>query len=244
MQLRDFVRDCLGWPRRGSVSQQMQATPAKVETIDAAVERRKRNAAALFAEAVSPIGTIVETFLASRNGLRLPEDVASSVVRYHPACPWRDSDIGPTIRVPAMVAAMRNIRTNELTGVHRTRLTPDGQKVGRKMLGIAAGAAIKLDADEEVTQGLVIGEGIETCLAARQLGYRPVWALGSVGGIERFPVLSGLDCLSILAEDDATGANAKAITALADRWHEAGREVLAIASRVGGDINDALERAV
>ena len=48
------------------------------------------------------------------------------------------------------------------------------------MYGEANGAAIKLDADEMVTMGLTIGEGIETVLSARQLGFRPAWALGSV----------------------------------------------------------------
>ena len=48
--------------------------------------------------------------------------------------------------------------------------------------------------------GIAIGEGFETCMAARQIGFRPVWALGSVGAIEDFPVLSGIECLTILGE--------------------------------------------
>ena len=64
---------------------------------------------------------------------------------------------------------------------------PLGEKLDRRMLGVAAGAAIKLDADDAVTHGLAIGEGIETCLTARQLGLRPVWALGSAGAIAPSP---------------------------------------------------------
>ena len=30
------------------------------------------------------------------------------------------------------------------------------------------------------------------CLAARSLGYRPVWAMGSASAIEAFPVLAGI----------------------------------------------------
>ena len=44
------------------------------------------------------------------------------------------------------------------------------------MLGVVAGAAVKLDAAGEA---LAIGEGVETAMAARQLGLRPVWAVGS-----------------------------------------------------------------
>jgi len=92
-----------------------------------------------------------------------------------------------------------------MPNVHRTALTEHGRKVGRKMLGRVSGAAIKIDDDAEVTMGLAVGEGIETALAARQLGLRPVWALGSVGAIRSFPVLPGIGSLTILTESDLTG---------------------------------------
>src|SRR4051794_18444545 len=53
-----------------------------------------------------------------------------------------------------------------------------------------------------VTIGLTVGEGVETCLSARQLGLRPAWALGSVRAIRTFPVLSGIEALTILEETD------------------------------------------
>lgn len=141
---------------------------------------------------------------------------------------------------PAMIAAMRTIRGDDLVAVHRTRLSPEGQKVDRRMLGPAAGAAVKLDPDEAVSMGLIIGEGIETCLAARQLGFQPVWATGSSGGIRAFPVLSGVEALTVLAEVDANGANERAINECGARWHAAGRDVIVAAPQSGKDINDAL----
>jgi hypothetical protein len=137
-----------------------------------------------------------------------------------------------------MMAAMRAISGDEIVGVHRTRLTPDGRKIDRRMLGSSAGAAIKLDADAHVTMGLMIGEGIETCLAGRQLGLRPTWALGSAGAIKAFPVLAGIEALTILAEND--DANDKAVAACRERWLAAGCEVIIGKPRAGKDVNDAI----
>jgi hypothetical protein len=52
------------------------------------------------------------------------------------------------------------------------------------MLGLVHRAAVMLD---PIGDTLSIGEGVETCMAARQLGYRPAWAPGSVGAIAKFP---------------------------------------------------------
>jgi len=103
------------------------------------------------------------------------------------------------------------------------------------MLGIVHRAAVKLS---PVTDTLAIGEGIETCIAAQQLGHRPAWALGSVGGISFFPILDGIKRLLILAE--AGEPSERAIKISGTRWHNAGRRVRIIRSRVGSDLNDGL----
>src|SRR5262249_11158334 len=77
-------------------------------------------------------------------------------------------------------------------------------------------------------------------LAARQLGWRPAWALGSAGAVASFPVLSGIECLTVLAELDDSGANARAIDEVGRRWTRAGREVLIVSPRFGGVANAAL----
>jgi hypothetical protein len=138
-----------------------------------------------------------------------------------------------------MITAFRSIADDTLQAIQRTALTEDGQKIGRLSLGPMAGAAIKIDADENVELGLTIGEGFETCLAARQIGFRPVWALGSAGAIGAFPVLAGVDALTILAETD--NASAKAIQACGSHWAAADREVIVARPRMGGDINEALQ---
>jgi len=150
--------------------------------------------------------------------------VAGDVLRFHP-------------RISAMVALFRNIVTDEPRAVSRTYLDNEGRKTERKFLGPVGGSAIKLDGDDAVLEGLHIGEGVETCLAARELGLRPAWALGSAGAIAAFPVLPAIEALSLLAEHDE--ANARAIEACGARWHEAGREVLIIKPIGGNDLNDA-----
>jgi hypothetical protein len=204
---------------------------------DAALARTKA-ANAIWSEAFAPQGTIVEGYLRSRR-LDLPEEIGGAVIRFHAACPWRDGD--QIIRVPAMICAMRAIQGDELTAIHRTRLTLSGHKIERRMLGRSAGAAIKLDADDTVTYGLAIGEGVETCLAARQLQIRPVWALGSAGAIERFPVLNDIDALTLLAENDETSQ--RATERCAERWHSARHEVIIVDPTAGKDLNDAIRGA-
>ena len=105
----------------------------------------------IWAESVSPIATPVESYLWSR-GLDLPEDIADSVVRHHPRCWWQDELTRKPFQTYAMVAALRDIRTDEVVGIQRTRLElveRDGALVGakrdRRMSGIANGAAVKLE---------------------------------------------------------------------------------------------------
>jgi hypothetical protein len=98
-------------------------------------------------------------------------------------------------------------------------------------------AAVKLD--QIIGDELVIGEGIETCMAARQLGLSgAVWALGSVGAITFFPVLPGVRLITVLAE--AGEASEKAIRTCRMRWSRAGRRTRTARSTIGSDFNDAL----
>jgi Toprim domain-containing protein len=200
--------------------------------------RRIESALAIWDEATDPRNTLVDTYLRSR-ALVLTDALADHVIRYHERCPWRDDATGKTIHVRAMVVVMRSIATDEITAIQRTQLSPEGRKVERRMLGVAAGAAVKLDADERVTERLIIGEGVETAMTARQIGLKPLWALGSAGAIATFPVLDGIARLMILAETDET--NASATEACATSWHDAGRKVFINRPTRGNDLNDALQ---
>jgi putative DNA primase/helicase len=131
---------------------------------------RTEAACRIWRQAHDPRGTLAETYLKSR-GLQLDDDLAGRVLRFHPTCPW-----GKDQRVPALLAAFRprNDPGEDAppSAIIRIGLTAEGGKLGKggdgkRMLGPVGGCAIKLDADEDVTLGLGITEGLETGLAVR-----------------------------------------------------------------------------
>jgi Toprim domain len=203
---------------------------------------RIKRAQALWNEAADPRSTGAVQYLMVR-ALDLANDLAGAVLRFHPRCPWRNEDAGKTERIPALLAAFRSIDGDDITAVHRIRLDQPQRwpKADRRMLGLVHRAAVKLD---PIGNTLMVGEGIETCMAARQLmsagelERAPVWALGSVGAISFFPVLEGVKRLIVLGE---TGkASAEAIRICGRRWQHAGRRVQVLYSEIGSDVNDAL----
>ena len=200
---------------------------------------RIKRACAVWDAGVDPRGTLAEAYLWSR-ALILDDAIAGAVLRYHPACPWRDEDTGATIYLPALITAFTSIDDGELTAIHRVRLDQPQRwpKTERRMLGVVHRAAVKLD---PVGDTLAIGEGVETCLAARQLGFKPAWALGSVGSISFFPLVEGVKRLRILGESG--DASAGAIQFCGQRWHAAGRKVQVVMPDTGSDVNDELMAA-
>ena len=233
---RDYVAGRLGfgrddWKRDRPSLERARPAPAPVDN-----SGKVREALEYWNASVDPRPTVVRTYLSSR-GLDLPDDVAGSVIRFN-------------ARIGAMVSLFRNILTGEPQAVLRTYLNRDGRKrtifdqdgkeLGERLFkGPTGGAAIMLDPIDAVTAGLHIGEGAETALAARQLGLKPVWALGSKGAIATFPVLLAVESLTILAEPDAE----REIEACASRWHAAGRQVLINRPIGGKDLNDAIRGA-
>jgi Toprim domain len=237
---RDYVREKLGmqkWQPGDGIERVFLDPPSRRHNDDD--HERIARATKIWNEARDPKHTVVEDYLRSRS-LELPDELAGAVLRYHPRCPWRDAHT--TIRIPALIAAFRSIDNDTITGIHRIRLDEPSRwpKADRRMLGIVRGAAVKLDPIN--SKKLCIGEGIETCMAARQMGLTPAWALGSAGGISFFPVIPGIRTLTILGEPDI--ANAEAQRLCTRRWRHAYRTVLIATSEVGGDMNDALMMGV
>lgn len=211
--------------------------------IGEAAWKRKR-ALDLWANARPPAGSPIEPYFA-RRGLQLPDD-PERVIRWHPDCPF-----GPEHRREGcMVALVRAIAGDEPMAVHRTALTPAGEKLGRLALGSPDGGAVKLTADEDVTMVLGVGEGIESTLSLRNLegcGTLPVWALLTSGLLAKFPVLPGIETLWIAVDRDRPGftggAGPHAARELAERWNPTAEIVMHTAAEYGRDLNDLSPRA-
>ncbi len=185
-------------------------------------------ALAVWRETVPLPGTTAEDYYRSR---RLTLDGLGHAVRFHPHARFGLK------HHPCVVALMRDIVTDEPCGIHRTALDDGGLKIARRMLGRAKGSAIKLVNDVDVTMGLSISEGVETALSILQAGWSPVWALGSAGAIERFPVLPGVEHLTLWADHDDVGL--AAAKTCAQRWAGSGAEAtVRYPAAADSDFND------
>jgi hypothetical protein len=102
---------------------------------------------AIWKDAGDPGGTLVEEYLTTR-ALRLPPDLRGRVIRFHRACPSRNKQTDKIDFIPAMIVAFTSTTGDEVTAIHRIRLDRPERwpRTERMMLGVTAGAAIKLDA--------------------------------------------------------------------------------------------------
>jgi putative DNA primase/helicase len=196
-------------------------------------------ARALWTEARDPRGTLAQVYLEHRT-VGLPDVVVGRVLRFHPRCPFDE------VRRPCLVAAFRSILGDKdpatpPRAIHRIALQPDGRSHdGKRMLGPVDGCAIKLSPDEHISSTLGIAEGLETALSVMAAGWRPVWAVGSAGSIEKFPVLPDIEHLTIFADNDASGTGQRAADVCAARWRRAGGRADILTPReVGTDWADA-----
>lgn len=186
----------------------------------AEAERKLRQALALWEEAGPVNGTAGAAYL-ERRGITL-DPAHFPDLRYHARLKLDGQTVG------GLVALMRDTCTNAPCGVHRTFLDRDGRKLDRRMLGRAAGAVVKLSADGTVTQGLGVAEGVETALHVLQAGWSPVWPCLSAGNLRDFPVMAGIEALTVFADHDESGTGEQAARQCCARWIAAGREAMAI----------------
>jgi hypothetical protein len=224
---RDYVRNRLGLDPDGwkSAAEPPIRPVHKVARV-APESSGKSEAGAIWKASVDPRGTLGEAYLRSR-GLDLPDELAGPVLRWN-------------VSINALIGLFRNVHSNEPQAITRIFLDGEGRKLKRMFKGPVGCAAVMLDLHEDVTYGVHIGEGVETCMAGRQLGFKPSWAVGSAGAIGTFPLLSAVNSVTAFAETDDNGANARGIAQLVARWSEAGREILVVTPEVRGDMNDAL----
>jgi hypothetical protein len=130
----------------------------------------------------------------------------------------------------AVIALMTDPITSEPVGIHRTFLDARAAKIERKMLGRQG--VVRLTPNSEVTTGVGITEGVEDGLAVLLSGWAPVWAATSASAIARFPVLPGVQALTIFADADTPGIQAANTSAA--RWRLEGHD--ARVSRPAGEL--------
>jgi hypothetical protein len=199
-----------------------------------------RRALAIFGGARSIRGTIAEHYLTKVRGCDLNQLLGlDDVLQFEPRCPF-DTEL-----LPCLIALVRDIVTDAPKAIQRTALGPDGRKIDRRSLGPTRGGAVKLWEDAAVTQGLVIGEGLETtAAAATRIEHhgtllQPAWAVLDRINLRDFPVLAGIEALTILVDHDESGDGQKAASVCARRWLDAEREVIRLTPKtLGTDFND------
>jgi putative DNA primase/helicase len=193
--------------------------------------KRTETALAIWQATMPADGTLVESYLVSR-GLHLPPPPTLRVhggLRHPYGGFW-----------PAMIALVTRGSDNTPLAVHRTFLARDGAGKApvdpqKMMLGPCRGGAVRLAAAGDV---LMVGEGIETCLAAMQATGNATWAALSTSGLRALGLPEDVRDVIVLADGDDAGEAAARDCAW--RWKREGRRVRIARPPQGMDFNDML----
>ena len=197
------------------------------------LHRAKHTAAALsiWRSTLPAVDTLAQLYLATR-GLTLPIPPS---IRFHPGLKYPLDQAWP-----CMVALVTKGDEEAPAAIHRTFLARDG--VGkapvdnpRLMLGPCRGGAVRLGRPDQV---LMVGEGVETCLAAMQATGNPAWAALSTSGMKGLHLPETIRDVIVLADGDESGE--AAARECASRWATKGRRVRIARPGVGKDFNDLL----
>ncbi|PAP91796.1 DUF7146 domain-containing protein [Mesorhizobium wenxiniae] len=202
------------------------------EELDADALKRSEAALPIWQASQAAEGTPIATYLRSR-GLDLPP---SPAVRFHAGLKHPSGGVWP-----AMVALVTHGATGSPIAVHRTFLARDGGgkapvDPAKMMLGPCRGGAIRLGEPGAV---LMIGEGIETCLAAMQATGNTAWAALSTSGLRSLDLPRDVRDVIVLADGDEPGE--AAAQDCARRWRREGRRVRIARPPQGMDFNDLLQ---
>jgi putative DNA primase/helicase len=193
--------------------------------------RRVATALSIWRVAVPANGTLITKYLTSR-GLEVSPP---PTLRFHPGLKHPSGGVWP-----CMVALVARGPDGAPLAIHRTFLACDGSgkapvKPQRMMLGPCRGGAVRLAEPGDV---LMVGEGIETCLAAMQASGHSAWAALSTSGLRYLDLPAGIRDVIVLADGDEAGEAAAG--ACAYRWKREGRRVRVARPPRGLDFNDLL----
>ena len=192
----------------------------------------------------------------------------SSELRYQAALPYwvrvQDGSFRQLGTFPAMLAAIRST-DGQLQGLHQTYLQgrvkgkhthwqkadlrhPEtgeslpAKKMRSRYSGSVSGAAVQLDGMSDDGR-LLVCEGIETALAARELFALPVWAALSANGVRQCVLPESVERLFVCADhDEPRPIGYEAARHLATRATERGIRVQLWQPETAGDALDELHR--
>lgn len=203
----------------------------KTNQPDLCNETRTQAALRIWAATVPASCILVEIYLAARN-IVIP---APAALRFHAAIKHPTGQ-----QWPAMVALVTRGTDGAPLAIHRTFLARDGGGKApihpqKMMLGPCRGGAVRLANPAEV---LMIGEGIETSLAAMLATGHPVWAALSTSGLRALNLPDDVRNVIVLADGDDAGE--AAAWECAWRWKREGRRVRIARPPHGLDFNDVL----
>jgi putative DNA primase/helicase len=203
-----------------------------VQTQPRELSRAGIRARELWILAAGATGTLVELYLRSR-GIVMPVPLT---LRLLPLTKHSPTDQ----LLPAMIAAVTVWPERRPCAVHRTFLAADGRgkaavDTPRMTLGPCRRGAVRL---AEATDELMVGEGIETCLAAMQATGKPAWAALSTAGLRSLEIPEQVKQVVVLADADLPGEEAAQYAAR--RWVREGRHVRIARPPKGQDFNDLL----
>jgi hypothetical protein len=204
-------------------------TPFEREPDGADVERSKV-ALAIWQSAKPAPRTLVETYLAWGINLTAPD-----ALRFHPGLKHPSGGLWP-----AMVALVTSGADGTPIAIHRTYLAFDGGGKApvapqKMMLGPCRGGAVRLSKHHDV---LMVGDGLEICLAAMLATGRAAWAALSTSGLRGLDLPEDVRDVIVLADGDEAGETAAQECAL--RWKRRGRRVRLARPPQGMDFNDLL----
>jgi DNA polymerase len=216
------------------------ATPEQTHS----AENKLEFALGIWNAALPLADSIGERYLAETRGIdvgKLPPTIHEAL-RFHPDCIF-----GAGTHRPCIVALMRDPLTDAPAGVHRIGLAQENGaiiKIDRMALGRMG--VVKLWPVNGGDQ-LVIGEGIETVLAAAtRIPYRgmpltPAWSAVAEGGLGRLPVLPDVARLILLVDHDENMVSQGAAERCKRAWESAGRAAVPlIPKQRGWDFNDVV----